>query len=414
MLDSTRPHRHPSSPVDHLSVDYLSVDQVRDRLGHIRAERARLDAEEALLVGRLHQLSHQLGSIVVPEIDVARFARLRSREATKVVQRSATLDCLPTFGDALRQGHIAAGHVDVVAEQLNKISTDDRARVLAQADSLLRSATRLSVDQYAKHVRAEVGRLSADHGVAVFERQRRSTYLRFWNDAEGMVHLRGAFDPERGSVLLSRLERRVEAMFHSGDREVAVDVAPGIEPNDHRRALALVATIGDDAARLDRVAAPADAFACASPARAEIVVHVDLATLTGSLTSRGVATTQHGVDLPAETIRRLACNADIVPVVLGGESVPLDVGRSKRLATVHQRRALGAVHSTCAIDGCEVAFKHCEPHHIDYWENGGATSLDNLVPLCSRHHHAAHEGGWKLRLDPLTRRLAIDRSPPGQ
>jgi hypothetical protein len=62
----------------------------------------------------------------------------------------------------------------------------------------------------------------------------------------------------------------------------------------------------------------------------------------------------------------------------------------------------------CAIPECQVKFAHCEPHHIEYWENGGNTDMDNLVPLCSRHHHAAHEGGWKLRLDPDTRELTVD------
>jgi hypothetical protein len=54
-----------------------------------------------------------------------------------------------------------------------------------------------------------------------------------------------------------------------------------------------------------------------------------------------------------------------------------------------------------------VIFDHCNVHHIDYWENGGATDLNNMVPLCSRHHHAAHEGGWKLQLNPETRKLSI-------
>jgi hypothetical protein len=133
---------------------------------------------------------------------------------------------------------------------------------------------------------------------------------------------------------------------------------------------------------------------------------------TGSAREAGAITTQHGVELPAETVRRLACDADIIPVVLNGDGVPLDVGRAKRLATVHQRRALGAVYESCAIPECQVKFAHCEPHHIQYWENGGRTDLANLVPLCSRHHHAAHEGGWTLRLDPETRQLSINRGPP--
>jgi hypothetical protein len=54
-----------------------------------------------------------------------------------------------------------------------------------------------------------------------------------------------------------------------------------------------------------------------------------------------------------------------------------------------------------------VPFHKCQVHHIEYWENGGRTDLDNQVPLCSRHHHAAHEGGWTLSLDPETRALGF-------
>ncbi|MDA0371950.1 MAG: DUF222 domain-containing protein [Actinobacteria bacterium] len=371
----------------------------------IRVERARLDAEEASLVGRLSELSCERSSSVVPEFEMTQYAGLRSREASRVVQRSAMLESLPEFGSALASGSIVAGHVDVVADSLKKVSDEDRGRVLAQADGLLRSARRLSVDQFAKHMRSEVARLSADRGLGVFERQRRATFLKFWNDVDGMVHLRGAFDPERGSVLLSRLEQRVEAMFHSGDVEVPVEVGPGVEPNDHRRALALAASVnGTSGSNGDTVA---------SPVRAEIVVHLPLEQLTGSAREAGVITTQHGVELPVATVRRLACDGDIIPVVLNGDSVPLDVGRAKRLATVHQRRALGAVYESCAIPECQVKFAHCEPHHIEYWENGGRTDLANLVPLCSRHHHAAHEGGWTLRLDPNTRQLTVKTSRDG-
>lgn len=216
-------------------VSSLSADEVRSRLAEIRVERSRLDAEEALLVARLNELSVERSSCVVPEFEMTRYAGLRSREASRVVQRSAMLDVLPEFGSALASGSIVAGHVDVLADSLKKVSDTDREAVLGQADVLLRSARRLTVDQFAKHLRSEVSRLSADKGLSVFERQRRATFLKFWNDPDGMVHLRGAFDPERGSVLLSRLEQRVEAMFHSGDVAVPVEVGPGVEP----RSLAL-------------------------------------------------------------------------------------------------------------------------------------------------------------------------------
>jgi hypothetical protein len=383
------------------SVSGLSADEVRCRLAEIKVERARLDAEEASLVARLGVLSSERSSCVVPEFEVSHFGGLRGREASRVVQRADMLGALPEFGSALASGSIVAGHVDVLADTVKKVSDEDRSRVLAEAESLLRSARRLSVDQFAKHVRSEVTRLSADKGLGVFERQRRATYLKVWNDVDGMIHLRGAFDPERGSVLLSRLEQRVEAMFHAGDREVPVEVGPGVEPNDHRRALALVASVNG--------ASPSsESPSTGCVPRAEIVVHVALDQLTGASDDAEVITTQHGVELPVETVRRLACDADIIPVVLNGQGVPIDVGRAKRLATVHQRRALGAFYDSCAIPECQVKFAQCEPHHIEYWENGGNTDMDNLVPLCSRHHHAAHEGGWKLRLDPDTRELTVD------
>jgi hypothetical protein len=141
-----------------------------------------------------------------------------------------------------------------------------------------------------------------------------------------------------------------------------------------------------------------------------VVVHIDLKTLTSGLSASSTHRTVFGADLPAETIRRIACDANIIPLVLNGAGMPLDIGRSQRLASAAQRRALEATHDTCAFDGCAVAFHACQIHHIDYWESGGKTDMNNMVPLCSRHHHAAHEGGWTLKLRAGTRHL--DARPP--
>jgi hypothetical protein len=107
-------------------------------------------------------------------------------------------------------------------------------------------------------------------------------------------------------------------------------------------------------------------------------------------------------------MRRIACDAHIIPVVLNGEGVPLDVGRSRRLATDDQRRALRAIYRTCGIGDCDVPFDRCEIHHLREWTaDQGETNLDSLIPGCSRHHHLVHEGGWRLELDPATRELTI-------
>jgi hypothetical protein len=91
----------------------------------------------------------------------------------------------------------------------------------------------------------------------------------------------------------------------------------------------------------------------------------------------------------------LACEAEIIPIVLGGDGQVLDVGRARRLATADQRRALRTMHRTCAAPHCPVRFGDCDIHHLKEWNHGGATNLQNLIPLCSRHHHLIHEGRWR-------------------
>ncbi len=100
-------------------------------------------------------------------------------------------------------------------------------------------------------------------------------------------------------------------------------------------------------------------------------------------------------------MRRLCCEANIVPVVVGGDGAVLDVGRSRRLATRKQRQALAVMYSTCAHPGCTVAFDACQIHHVTDWTaHHGATDMANLLPLCCEHHHLVHEGRWRLELWP--------------
>ena len=134
---------------------------------------------------------------------------------------------------------------------------------------------------------------------------------------------------------------------------------------------------------------------------------VDEQTLRSGLHEHSIIDLGADTVLPVETLRRMACVANIIPVVLDRNGVVLDVGYSARLATKAQRRAMRAMYPSCGVPGCRVAFEQCVLHHIRYWENGGRTDMTNLIPLCSQHHHAAHEGGWHLALQPTTRQLTI-------
>ncbi|RNL65022.1 HNH endonuclease [Nocardioides marmoriginsengisoli] len=121
---------------------------------------------------------------------------------------------------------------------------------------------------------------------------------------------------------------------------------------------------------------------------ATLVVTVGLDTLRGTLK---VARLDTDETITAGEARRLACNSRLLPVVLGGASLPLDLGRSARLFTEAQRTALGTRHTTCAADGCERPFAWTELHHREPWTRHGPTDLDNAIPLCRFHHQRIHD-----------------------
>jgi len=375
----------------------MNIAELRAFMADIRVRQAKLDAQMLEANARMISLMHDpvAPTFVIPERELIAHGGLTSREARDVVARGFVTEVAPEMGAVLASGGTTAAHVDALGRGL-KIAGAEREAFMAHLSELVEASTTMSASEFSHLVTETAKSVVTDDGLSTFEPQKRETFFKMRNEVDGCLSVSGKFDPISASILKSKIGRLVETMFHSGDKEVPVEVMPWIEPNDHRQAQALIALVNGASESASDVLA-----------RAEIVVHVDLETLQHGLHAGGTCRTSLGADLPVETVRRLACEAEILPVVLDGRSVPIDVGRSKRLATVHQRRALEAIHPTCAIPDCEVIFDHCNVHHIDYWENGGATDLNNMVPLCSRHHHAAHEGGWKLKLDPETRELRI-------
>src|SRR5438105_4361903 len=114
-----------------------------------------------------------------------------------------------------------------------------------------------------------------------------------------------------------------------------------------------------------------------------------------------------GADLPIETYRRWACNAQLFALIVDPHGVVLRHGRSRRLASRTQRRALLAMYDVCGLPHCTVTAQRCQAHHVIWSGRGGLTDLDSLLPVCSKHHHLIHEGGWLLELHPVTRDLTI-------
>jgi hypothetical protein len=125
-----------------------------------------------------------------------------------------------------------------------------------------------------------------------------------------------------------------------------------------------------------------------------VAVLVDYDTLVADVTKAGIATTSTGQSITAGNARRLACQAGIYPVVLGGESEILDQGREARLVNAPTRKALNVRDKTCTTIGCTMPAEFCEAHHEVPWSRGGKTSLEDCKLLCPFHHHRAHDPGW--------------------
>jgi hypothetical protein len=127
----------------------------------------------------------------------------------------------------------------------------------------------------------------------------------------------------------------------------------------------------------------------------QVVVTVPFQVLHQRL---GTGMLDTGGRLSPRQVRQLACDAQLIPAVLGGDGQVLDLGRSRRLITGPLRRALAARDRGCAFPGCDRPPRWCHGHHIQPWVEGGSTSLDNSVLLCGYHHRTVHNGQWTVRL----------------
>ncbi len=132
------------------------------------------------------------------------------------------------------------------------------------------------------------------------------------------------------------------------------------------------------------------AVGAARTAQLQASVREATGTLLEMTPSAGAASTDIGTLLSASAARRIACQAGILPAVLGGPGQILDLGRHHRFFSDPQRTALAVVYDTCAADGCDRPFAWSELHHQHPWSKGGLTDLDLAIPLCGYHHRLIH------------------------
>jgi hypothetical protein len=327
-------------------------------------------------------------------------------KAKQKARTAKELDHLPETQAALEGGEISEAHADALADARSKADGKARAALADQEARLLEEGRQETPNQFRDRLARFVQQHSEDDGRSELDRKKARRRLRFWRDKDGMDQLRGSFDPVMGQSIRSTLERKIDELYRRDHQHHPQDEPVPLEErsNEQRAADALL----EICRGADQVDGPAKA-------NKKAVVFLSLDDLLGRLDRAGIPSTlADGTPIPASEARRLACDAGLIPMVLGGDSIPLDEGRAKRLPTPGQRTALSVVYSTCMIGDCSIPFDWCEVHHILPWDpraGGGPTDLHNLVPACNHGHDLAHTPGWTV--EKLADGSVVTTAPDG-
>ncbi|MGH3713067.1 MAG: DUF222 domain-containing protein [Micromonosporaceae bacterium] len=325
--------------------------------------------------------------------------------------------------EALSAGRISVAHAQVIARVIAELPGTDlpgggvpggaagaemsgagvagRVRGLAQA-RLVEWAEQFDPVQLARLGRRIEERVApeiadgreADRLAELEKRAWRRRELRFTPDGHGTVQVRGRLDTESAAVVQRALDPLAKP--RPTDPDSADMRSPGARTADAlvevcRRALAsgglpvqrgqlpqLVITVTAD--RL-----PAAAHGLPAPAGAAGV-------------GVGVGRLDNGERVSPGVVRRIGCDAAATPAVVDRGGVPLALGRTQRLFSPAQRRALILRDGGCAFPGCDRPPQWTEAHHVVHWVDGGATDIDNGVLLCGYHHRVIHKGAWRVRM----------------
>ncbi|HEX6997479.1 MAG TPA: DUF222 domain-containing protein [Gammaproteobacteria bacterium] len=284
--------------------------------------------------------------------------------AREKVRVAHALKTLPAIATRFAEGKLSYSKV----RALTRVARPDNEEELV-AFALGTTAAR--VEERCREMRCGTAASTDD---AVRAHARRELRVRR-DEVRGTIVITVELPIETGELVDKALDRALEAAGTSGPEFSHESWAA-------QRADALVAIAKDYlCGGRERGAGTSDHY--------QVAVHVDEAALRGGAGRSG---------LPIETVRRIACDADLIVLVEDRNGNPLSVGRKTRIVPAAIERALWARDKGCRFPGCGRT-RYCDAHHIVHWSRGGETSLDNLILLCSKHHALLHEGRFTIEKD---------------
>ena len=319
--------------------------------------------------GAAATVCHQLG-----------ISAYRARRLAKTAQGVAAM---PQILGAVQDGRISADQAGVVAESHKRAPMSEQDQ-----QELLDLGGWQSHDEFKKSVTAREDQRRADDGMGRAERQRACRSFKVFDGSGGMVVLHAELDQVSGE----RVKIAVDAMSTKmlGD-DIAFDP---IRTFEQRNADALVVLITQQPAE-----SPSASDCGIRPQKTVLVVSADYDAIEGQLKNAGLI---DGTPIELDELRRLACEAQIVPMIFAADGQPLYMGRAQRAVTKAQKLALYRRDRGCA--GCGIRPQACEGHHIQPWDHNGLTDMPNLVLLCPKCHRKVHKHGHILEHDSETGR----------
>jgi hypothetical protein len=289
---------------------------------------------------------------------------------------------LPATAEAFAAGAASLRHVEVIARLMGGAAA---SRLTPDTRQSLEQQLAAQVGTYTPTVLRDWGatllNLLDQDGARPDERDpREGNELRLTRDPHGGGWVKGRFTDAAMYDQIATLLDAKSAPLTADDQR----------PLEQRQAEAMAEIFGWVAAHGDTTVAPA-----AGGRRPQVNVLIRLEDLQNRAHA---ACLDHGGTLHPTELRRLCCDAGVIPIVLNGAGQPLDVGRQARAVPDGMRRAVTARDRGCAHPGCTRPPSWCEIHHIREWELGGDTALSNLVMLCLVHHREIHSSGWSVRI----------------
>jgi hypothetical protein len=310
--------------------------------------------------------------------------KLSGSAAAERVEVAHQLKELPRTEEALTRGEIGYQHAVTMARTAQTLGA---AQVRKAEATLLKAAETMDPGQFVGVAKNFEHQVDAQAALAEANRAHARRYLRIGQPVDGLVRIDGLLDAEGGAIVRTALE------------PLAKPTKNDTRTPDQRLADALVL-------HCRRQPAGSGHPDGAGP-RAQLIIKADLDTLAG-IDGAPAGVLEWGGTLPAETVRRLACDGAITRITGLGE-LEQEITHAGRSIPPATRRALVARDHHCVFPGCDRPAPWCDGHHLVHWADGGPTKLDNLGLVCGTHHRKVHEEGWKLRREKDGRWLA---TPP--